>query len=251
MIDRSRLPGAERDPRRAGSGWSSAHRTPFPPPHAANLAGPAGPLAVTVVVTDRARREHWSARLRTLPAVQCLRLADTVQELPPPGGHGPQLTIVDASAGAHPDAPGTLISELRRSGHRRIVVVGTADDVDAIRCTLEAGSRAFLFSRPDPASGDDPPGDAGSGPDSGAVVAQRTRNGFRVPTATGTLCELSIREAEVLRCAAGGKTNRDIASALGLSPFTVKSHMSRIGRRLGTGDRAYMVLLAMRAGAVR
>jgi DNA-binding CsgD family transcriptional regulator len=31
----------------------------------------------------------------------------------------------------------------------------------------------------------------------------------------------------------------------------VKSHLSRIGRKLGTGDRARMVVLAMRAGVVR
>ncbi len=39
--------------------------------------------------------------------------------------------------------------------------------------------------------------------------------------------------------------------ALSLSALTVKSHLSRIGRKLGTGDRAQMVALAMRAGVIR
>ena len=37
---------------------------------------------------------------------------------------------------------------------------------------------------------------------------------------------------------------------LSLSALTVKSHLARIGRKLGTGDRAHMVALAMRAGVI-
>ena len=44
--------------------------------------------------------------------------------------------------------------------------------------------------------------------------------------------------------------NGDIAAALQLSPLTVKSHLARIGRKLGTGDRAHAVLLALRAGVI-
>jgi len=33
---------------------------------------------------------------------------------------------------------------------------------------------------------------------------------------------------------------------LGLSALTVKSHLARIARKLGTGDRAHLVALAMR-----
>ncbi len=62
---------------------------------------------------------------------------------------------------------------------------------------------------------------------------------------------LSAREIEVLRLVAEGKTNRDIGEALGLSALTVKSHLARIARKLGTGDRAQMVALAMRAGVIR
>ncbi|MDT7591579.1 MAG: hypothetical protein QOH45_1110, partial [Pseudonocardiales bacterium] len=37
---------------------------------------------------------------------------------------------------------------------------------------------------------------------------------------------------------------------MSLSPLTVKSHLARIGHKLGTGDRAHMVALTMRAGVV-
>ena len=59
--------------------------------------------------------------------------------------------------------------------------------------------------------------------------------------------ELSDRELEVLRRVADGHPNRVIAAELGLSALTVKSHLARISRKLGTGDRAQLVAIAIRA----
>jgi DNA-binding CsgD family transcriptional regulator len=61
---------------------------------------------------------------------------------------------------------------------------------------------------------------------------------------------LSPREAQVLERVAEGQTNREIGAALGLSMFTVKSHLTRIGRKFHTGDRAHMVVLALRTGTI-
>ena len=63
--------------------------------------------------------------------------------------------------------------------------------------------------------------------------------------------ELSGREVEVLKLVADGQSNKQIGELLGLSALTVKSHLARIARKLGTGDRAEMVALAMRAGVIR
>ena len=61
---------------------------------------------------------------------------------------------------------------------------------------------------------------------------------------------LSTREVEVLQLVSRGMSNRDVGQALGLSSLTVKSHLARIGRKLGNGDRAAMVAAAFRAGLV-
>ncbi|MGZ6839576.1 MAG: response regulator transcription factor, partial [Frankiaceae bacterium] len=63
--------------------------------------------------------------------------------------------------------------------------------------------------------------------------------------------ELSAREVEVLRLVADGRSNKETGEELSLSALTVKSHLARIARKLGTGDRAEMVALAMRAGVIR
>jgi len=59
--------------------------------------------------------------------------------------------------------------------------------------------------------------------------------------------DLSDREIEVLRRVADGHSNREIGTELGLSALTVKSHLARISRKLGTGDRAQLVAIAIRA----
>ena len=63
--------------------------------------------------------------------------------------------------------------------------------------------------------------------------------------------DVDPREVEVIRLVADGQSNKQIGDALGLSALTVKSHLARIARKLGTGDRAEMVALAMRAGVIR
>ncbi|MBT2481982.1 LuxR family transcriptional regulator [Streptomyces sp. ISL-94] len=49
--------------------------------------------------------------------------------------------------------------------------------------------------------------------------------------------QLSPREQEVARLAAGGRTNREIAEALFLSPRTVEEHMAHALRKLGVRSR--------------
>ncbi|WP_373696304.1 response regulator transcription factor [Actinomycetospora flava] len=61
---------------------------------------------------------------------------------------------------------------------------------------------------------------------------------------------LSHRELQVLALVAEGRSNRQIGTALGLSPLTIKAHLYRIGKKLDSGDRAHMVALAMRAGVI-
>ncbi|KGM13222.1 helix-turn-helix transcriptional regulator [Cellulomonas bogoriensis] len=57
---------------------------------------------------------------------------------------------------------------------------------------------------------------------------------------------LTARELGVLRLVADGRTNRQIGEHLELSALTVKSHLARISRKVGTGDRAEMVAFAIR-----
>ncbi|SER32894.1 two component transcriptional regulator, LuxR family [Faunimonas pinastri] len=58
---------------------------------------------------------------------------------------------------------------------------------------------------------------------------------------------VTAREAEVLLWIARGKSNRDIAEILGLSPRTVNKHLEQIFEKLGVENRASAAVVAMKA----
>ncbi len=66
------------------------------------------------------------------------------------------------------------------------------------------------------------------------------------PVQARTTPVLTDRETRVLRLIAEGNTNSAVGERLGISALTVKSQLARIARKLGTGDRAGMVAVAIR-----
>ncbi len=61
---------------------------------------------------------------------------------------------------------------------------------------------------------------------------------------------LTAREAEVLRLIAAGKTNREIAAALVVSPATVVHHTISIYRKIDARNRTDAAAYAFRLGLV-
>jgi HD-GYP domain-containing protein (c-di-GMP phosphodiesterase class II) len=59
---------------------------------------------------------------------------------------------------------------------------------------------------------------------------------------------LSDREVEVLRLLARGRTNKEIASAIGVSPKTVQHHVAHVYEKIGVESRAAAALFATEAG---
>jgi len=82
-------------------------------------------------------------------------------------------------------------------------------------------------------------------------VTRRLVERFVKPAVRPGLVEaLSAREVEVLREIAGGKSNQEIAQALFISEWTVKSHVVSILAKLGVRDRVQAVVVAYESGLV-
>jgi len=77
-----------------------------------------------------------------------------------------------------------------------------------------------------------------------AVFEQRTRPAEEIEQA------LTHRELEVMQQLAAGRTNRDIASILGITEHTVKFHVNSILEKLGAESRTEAVVRAARLGIV-
>lgn len=154
--------------------------------------------------------------------------ADTVDEVAEEGelsrritdGSGGDLLLISLAFGS---SAAPLISAARADGWTRVVALSPQGEIGAVIDAVGAGAHGILLGRR-------------SGPPA-----------THVPT---TINELSAREIEVLNLVADGRSNKWIGEQLSLSALTVKSHLARIGRKLGTGDRAHMVALALRAGVI-
>ncbi len=62
--------------------------------------------------------------------------------------------------------------------------------------------------------------------------------------------DLTPRELEILRFAARGMRNKDIARLIGRTAETVKAHLRHIMAKLGAADRTEAVTLALRRGII-
>ncbi|HEY2192926.1 MAG TPA: response regulator transcription factor [Actinomycetospora sp.] len=202
-------------------------------------------LSVLLVDAEAARREVVAHSLVGAGAGHVVEVASSEQARARVLAGPPcELAVVDLDL---PDGGALdLIGELRAQGWRT-VVFGGPDDPGAAREAFHAGALAYLLTSSSAGIG----GAARRFLEPGPSAGGRQSGGARVPGVDDTPCELSSREVQVLQSVADGQSNHEIGAELGLSALTVKSHLSRIGRKLGTGDRARMVVLAMRAGVVR
>lgn len=60
--------------------------------------------------------------------------------------------------------------------------------------------------------------------------------------------DLSEREIETIKLITSGYTNKEIASAMGISSHTVQFHILNIARKLGVSKRVEIAVKAVKAG---
>jgi DNA-binding NarL/FixJ family response regulator len=196
-------------------------------------------------------RESIVSKLRAMGAAEVYEAASVAEARARAHASGPcDLCILDLGL---PDGNGLdLLGELRSAGWPRLVVLSAADDPYSVRAAFVAGAQGYLLKSASPSVVSDGvrrvlDGGVYADPSVASLLAAGLRGG---PSESG-VADLSAREIEVLRLVADGKSNKQIGEVLSLSALTVKSHLARIARKLGTGDRAEMVALVMRAGIIR
>ncbi|MEC3997695.1 response regulator transcription factor [Actinacidiphila sp. DG2A-62] len=208
---------------------------------------PSKPTAMVVVADPRVRstvtRHLWALGVRDVIE------ASSIAEARPRVGNPRDICVADVHL---PDGSGlTLLAETRAAGWPNGLALSAADDIGAVRNALAGGVKGYVVTGTRNTAGA-LAGRPGLAP-FGATAARLQR---RPPGAPGHhhpgngYRELSGREVEVLRLVAEGQSNKAIGVSMGLSALTVKSHLARIARKLGTGDRAGMVAVALRTGII-
>jgi DNA-binding NarL/FixJ family response regulator len=199
------------------------------------------PFTALVVATEATVRGSLASRLRAMGGVDVGEAASATEARAIARGSRPRnLCLLDLDL---PDGRGLdLLAELRGGGWRRIVVLSPEGDVARVHAAFAAGAQGLLLVASPEHLLEAALQRSGSRELSSAPAPVRTWRG---------VSELSGRELQVLELVASGRSNKEVGAELHLSALTVKSHLARIARKLGTGDRAEMVALALRAGAIR
>ncbi len=80
-----------------------------------------------------------------------------------------------------------------------------------------------------------------------ALLLDERRRGFRAERAAlaARLAQLTPREHEVMEMVTDGKSNKEIANALGVSAKTVEAHRARVMEKMQAGSLAELVRMAI------
>ena len=158
--------------------------------------------------------------------------------------HRPDVTLLDLRMPVMEGAE--AVRRIREiDPNAKVIVLTTYDTDEDITRALKAGAKAFVLKD---ITADD-------------LIAciHDVLNGktYLAPSAAAKLAEgvarvqVTPRELSTLRLMADGKSNKEIASSLGISERTVKTHLGHLFEKLGVTSRTEALKVAARRGLVR
>jgi DNA-binding NarL/FixJ family response regulator len=127
----------------------------------------------------------------------------------------------------------------------RVIVLTTYDTDEDISRALKAGAKAYALK------------DISADELIACIHEVLAGKTYLAPAAAAKLAEgmarmqVTPRELSTLRLMADGKSNKEIATSLGITERTVKSHLGHLFEKLGVTSRTEAVKVATRRGLVR
>jgi two-component system response regulator NreC len=150
------------------------------------------------------------------------------------------------------EATKTIVTEQPTTA---VIILSMHADESYVMRALKAGARGYLLK-------DSAPADLLS-----AIQAVSQNKSFFSPKVSRILAEdyvrvlkqkggvdsydlLTSREREILQLLAEGKANKEVATALNISPYTVETHRKHILEKLNLHNPAELILYAVRKGII-
>jgi DNA-binding NarL/FixJ family response regulator len=212
------------------------------------------PVRIVVADDQEVVRAGFAALLDTQPDLTVVATAsDGAEAIRLCRAHRPDVVLMDVRM---PSTDG--IEATRRltaeAGAPRILMLTTFDLDEHVYDALAAGASGFLLKDATAERLFDAVRVVAAGEALLAPTVTRRLIGefarLRPRPAPPELAELTPRETEVLALVAAGLSNAEIAARLVVGEETVKTHVSRVLRKLGLRDRAQAVMTAYESGLV-
>jgi DNA-binding NarL/FixJ family response regulator len=216
------------------------HYTPKKPESTAAM-----PINVSIVEDQEGTREHLTLLVNGAPGFSCVSshgsAEEAIKDLP---AHEPDVVLMDINL---PVMSGIeCVSKLKEIMPELQVLMWTMyEDADQIFEALTAGANGYLLKRDPPSKVLDSinelvkDGGAPFSPRIARIVVQYFQE---KPPATSEKFNLSKRELEILELLAKGFRYKEIASDLGISFDTVRSHLRNIYEKLQVSSRTEAVV---------
>ena len=160
-------------------------------------------------------------------------------------GLKPDVVLMDLAM-PELDGAGAILAIHGEFPNARILVLTTYDNDESVFRALENGAKGYLLK------------DCSTADLLGAIRKINAGGTHVSERAAARLAEramaggpLSVREIEVLKWIAEGKSNKEIAALLFISEGTVKTHVLSIHEKLGVSDRTEAVVTAIKRGILR
>ena len=203
-------------------------------------------MRLRLLIADDHQLMLAAVRLALLgaPDIEIVSEARSGEEvLPLVGRTSPDVVLLDLRM---PGMDGLRCLELLHQRHPDVksIVFSASDEPSAVEASLARGAAAFVHKTIDPSE-----------------LADVIRQAFACiePFSIGVdrpvdhseaLCGLTKREGEILRAAAEGLSNKQIAGELWLSEQTIKYHLTNIYRKLQVSSRTEAIHYAYEHGMI-
>ncbi|HSG87205.1 MAG TPA: response regulator transcription factor [Candidatus Limnocylindrales bacterium] len=194
------------------------------------------PIRVAVIDDHPVVREGTAALLDARDDLTVVGQGATVEDARQLGLRGDvDVMILDVRLGA--DSGLQLLAELHRASGPAVVILSSFDYPQYVDAALRHGASGYILKT---APIDELVDAVRRAADGGMSFARRPRAGAtRLPTA---------RELDVIRLVVDGRSNDEIALALGIGSKTVETHLHRLYERFAVASRTELATRALREG---
>ena len=210
-----------------------------------NTVGETDSLGILIADDHPVVREGLTALINRCPDMKVVAEASDGQEAVDQFiRHRPDVALLDLRM-PKMDAVEVIAAIRERFPAAHLIVLTTYDYDEDIYRSLHAGAKAYILK------------DAPRNELLECIRLVHQGRAFLPPSLAAKLADhmsaskLTDREAEVLRLAADGKANKEIAAVLRIGEGTVKTHIHGILAKLDAIDRTQAVTIAIKHGILR